>query len=121
MECLLKFPVTLKNLGIEIVFETDNRSVHELPTILYKLLKKHSPTLEKLSIDICLPNYDGELEWKFPVFPALKRLRICNYSELHNLEWNLKRAAGQEILQVLIIPCAFLSWKVCIFPSNRLG
>ncbi|XP_035715383.1 uncharacterized protein LOC118438763 [Folsomia candida] len=44
LECLLKIPSRLKTLDISTTFDSDEIRADELPTILYKFLKKHSPT-----------------------------------------------------------------------------
>ncbi|OXA49779.1 uncharacterized protein LOC110854623 [Folsomia candida] len=77
VEYLLKIPASLKKLVFggshPVDFEID-ACVDELPTIFYKLLKKHAPTLEELDLDMTWMNGEKNLQWKFPVFPVLKKL-----------------------------------------------
>ncbi|OXA49496.1 uncharacterized protein LOC110854691 [Folsomia candida] len=85
LECLLKIPASLKKFvlgnGHPLEFEIDDR-VDELPTIFYKLLKKHAPTLEHLDLDMSWINEEeNHLQWKFPVFPVLKKLCL-DYADM---------------------------------------
>lgn len=85
LERLLKIPSSMKKLDFRLIFGNGDIRAHELPTILYKFLKKHSITLEKLCIGMSVVSDDKDIEWKFPVFPVMKRLEVtwmkCNVFE----------------------------------------
>ncbi|OXA38578.1 hypothetical protein Fcan01_26572 [Folsomia candida] len=49
LECLLEIPGSLRELNFSVNFQVDDR-VDEMPRIFYTFLKKHSTTLEILSI-----------------------------------------------------------------------
>ncbi|XP_035712993.1 uncharacterized protein LOC118437766 [Folsomia candida] len=73
---LLKIPGPLKTLKfLDLKFDIDISD--ELTTTFYKLLKKHSSTLEELCIHISWL-YERPLEWKLPAFPVLKTLVLRN-------------------------------------------
>ncbi|OXA38882.1 hypothetical protein Fcan01_26438 [Folsomia candida] len=75
LEVLLKIPSPLKKLTFEIQYDAELQKGDYLQENLYKLLHKHSPTLEKLSISF--PSaFDKIMEWKFPVFSAMKVFQI---------------------------------------------
>lgn len=74
MEFLLQIPGSLKKLQFLV---NNGHYFDQLPSILYELMKKHAPTLEDVSITRDRSGWKNELEWKFPVFPALKRFTLC--------------------------------------------
>ncbi|XP_035701000.1 uncharacterized protein LOC118433306 isoform X2 [Folsomia candida] len=86
MYYLLNIRCSLKTLVLDRVkFDDIGHRVDELPTILYSVLKTFSPTLEKLSIDLRWWIGGKQLEWKFPVFPVMKRLRVVNNGVLEKI------------------------------------
>lgn len=77
MECLLEIPASLNKLFFRPYLKIDDR-VDELPTIFYKLLKKHSSTLQDLIIITSWKGEEKEMEWKFPIFPVMKRFILLS-------------------------------------------
>lgn len=95
MECLLQIPAPLKKLVFHLIsLEGNDDRVDELDTIFYKLLHKHSPSLEKLSVDIRWTLFRADLEWKVPTFPALKSLKILGSDLFENLEFEVGPGSG---------------------------
>ncbi|XP_035715434.1 uncharacterized protein LOC110859477 isoform X2 [Folsomia candida] len=79
MKCLLDISVPLRKLTLQFIYlKNDANRVYQLPLLLYKLLKKHSSTLEELKFYMKWAKDNVELEWKLPVFPVMKDLTIGN-------------------------------------------
>ncbi|OXA46290.1 hypothetical protein Fcan01_19114 [Folsomia candida] len=91
LEVLLKIPSPLKKLDFEIQYDAEFQKGDYHPENLYKLLHKHSPTLEKISIHFSTA-FDKIRKWKFPErrdggkfdyrksFPVLESLHVCSDS-----------------------------------------
>lgn len=134
MESLLKIPAGLKKFtfgGFNPVFLQldDDDEEDELQTILYKLLKKQAPTLEKFSVGIVWwDRAEMEIEWKFPIFPFVKKLYI-DFSRMQTrIVFETKLESGDfrpinyaECFPVLeFINCAIPeeSWVESFLPSK---
>ncbi|OXA36586.1 hypothetical protein Fcan01_28648 [Folsomia candida] len=96
---LLKIPGPLKTLKfLDLKFDIDISD--ELTTTFYKLLKKHSSTLEELCIHISWL-YERPLEWKLPAFPVLKTLVLRNgYPVVESVKKVEMYQEGQEDREV---------------------
>lgn len=91
-ECLLKIPFSLKRLELKSFLIRNKSRAHELPTLPYKLLQKHCLTLENLDLRLGFGTKD--IEWKFPAFPALKRLRIYFCTKFQNFGFESPPGSG---------------------------
>ncbi|XP_035713129.1 uncharacterized protein LOC118437848 [Folsomia candida] len=93
LECLLKIPSGLKKLSLSrIFFKNDKLQLKEVPIVLYKLLKKQSPSLE-----ICSVSLGGDMEklsWRFPAFPVMTILKIYNSGIFRNVQFESSLGSG---------------------------
>ncbi|OXA39115.1 hypothetical protein Fcan01_26073 [Folsomia candida] len=89
VELLLQIPARLKKLVFNSLCLRSKGRLDEMPTIFYKLLKKHSPSLEELSVSFSwtADARSNGLDWKFPPLPAMKRLDICRNSLFRRIEF----------------------------------
>ncbi|XP_035711109.1 uncharacterized protein LOC110854659 isoform X2 [Folsomia candida] len=109
LKYIAKIPSSLKKLVFhQVSFDAYDPYLNRLPFMLHKLLEKHSPTLEKLAIDISWPDGCEKLKWGVPVFPALKSFRICHPTTFENIEFRDKLVTGNNWIR--------LDYNVC-FPS----
>lgn len=107
MNCLLEFPHPLKTLKFTSTSFQDR--VDDLPWLFYKFLKKHSPTLEKLCLQISTNRMDNlKLNWIFPAFPVMQNLTICNSDMFASLKFEISLGNFGQI-----------NYKIC-FPVLRV-
>ncbi len=100
IECLQNIPASLKKLGFTLAAQDDNGGM-ELAIMVYQMLKRHAPTLEKLSIR---DNMTSGLEWKVPVFPTLKKFTLIGDHLSENVEFETRQGNFGGIDYDLIFP-----------------
>ncbi|XP_021965111.1 uncharacterized protein LOC110860387 [Folsomia candida] len=103
MNCLLEFMNPLKTLKFSSTSFQD--LVDDLPLLFYKFLKKQSPTLEKLCLQVSVNRIDKlKLDWIFPAFPVMQNLTICNSDMFAILKFEITPGTFAQIDYKICLP-----------------